>query len=106
MDTELVVEFVVMVCEQGPGKRGGTNDSRYAIHTPHFSHVNGGMSQPPHVLRVVVLVLTMTLNSPTDPSSIFEDGKLKPGIYKIQNLYSRTYLGIHEHSRQTCCRLA
>ena len=64
------------------------------------------MSQPPRVPRVVVLVLTMTLNSPTDSSSIFEDGKLKPGIYKIQNLYSRTYLDIHEHSRQMCCRPA
>ena len=36
--------------------------------------------------------------------SIFKDGKLKPGIYKIQNLFSETYLDIHRHSREVCCR--
>ena len=46
----------------------------------------------------------MTFASPNEPSSIFEDGKLKPGIYKIQNLYSQTYLDIHEHSKATCGR--
>ena len=46
----------------------------------------------------------MTLDSPSDPLSIFDNGKLKPGIYKIQNLYTQTYLDIHEHSRQMCCR--
>ena len=63
-------------------------------------------SQPPRVLHVVVLSLTMTLDSPSDSVSIFENGKLKPGIYKIQNLYSQTYLDIHEYSRELCCRPA
>ena len=50
---------------------------------------------------------TMTLGLTTgDFQSIFEDGKLKPGIYKIQNLYSQTYMEIHEHSREVCCRPA
>ena len=48
----------------------------------------------------------MTFSSSNEPSSIFEDGKLKPGIYKIQNLYSQTYLDIHEHSKATCGRPA
>jgi len=48
----------------------------------------------------------MTLNSTGDSSSIFKDGKLKPGVYKIQNLYSETYLDIHRHSKQVCCRPA
>ena len=50
----------------------------------------------------------MTLNSPTgnDSSSIFEDGKLKPGIYKIQNLFAETYMDIHLHSKKVCCRPA
>ena len=30
----------------------------------------------------------MTLRSTSDPSSILENGKLKPGIYKIQNIQS------------------
>ena len=47
----------------------------------------------------------MALNS-NSSSSILERGKLKPGIYKIQNLYSQTYLDIHEHSREVCCRPA
>jgi len=48
----------------------------------------------------------MNPDLPGDPPSIFENGRLKPGIYKIQNLYSKTYLDIHEHSRETCCRPA
>jgi len=35
---------------------------------------------------------------------IFENGKLKAGIYKIQNLYTQGYVDIHEHSREVCCR--
>ena len=63
--------------------------------------------QVPHVLHVVVLALMMTMNSTTSDSlSIFEDGKLNPGIYKIQNLYGQTYMDIHEHSREVCCRPA
>ena len=42
----------------------------------------------------------MTLNQ------IFKDGKLKPGIYKIQNLSSRTYLDVDESLRDVCCRPA
>jgi hypothetical protein len=48
----------------------------------------------------------MTVTSTGDSPSIFKDGKLKPGIYKIQNLYTQTYIDIHEHSRQVCCRPA
>ncbi|KAF9642075.1 hypothetical protein BDM02DRAFT_2708081 [Thelephora ganbajun] len=45
----------------------------------------------------------MTLDSNSD-LSIFKDGRLKPGIYKIQNLYAETYLDIHQHSKGVCCR--
>jgi len=48
----------------------------------------------------------MTANSTSDSSSIFKNGKLKPGIYKIQNLFSETYLDIHQHSNKLCCRPA
>ena len=36
--------------------------------------------------------------------TIFKDGKLKPGIYKFQNLYNDAYLDIHENSREMYCR--
>ena len=49
---------------------------------------------------------TMTLNSTNDCSSILEGGELKPGTYKIQNIYSETFLDIHVHSREVCCRPA
>ena len=49
---------------------------------------------------------TMTLNSTSDSCSVFEDGKLKPGIYKIQNVYTETYLDIDVYSRVVCCRPA
>jgi len=42
----------------------------------------------------------------TSIPSIFENGKLKPGIYKIQNLYTEGFVDIHEHSREMCCRPA
>jgi hypothetical protein len=42
--------------------------------------------------------------SSSNPPSIFENGMVKPGVYKIQNLYAETYLDIHEHSRELCCR--
>lgn len=38
--------------------------------------------------------------------TIFEGGKLKPGFYKIQNLVSKTYVDIHEHTMGVCCRPA
>ena len=41
-----------------------------------------------------------------DPMSIFVDGKLKPGAYKVQNLYSQTYLEVLESSKTLCCRPA
>ena len=46
----------------------------------------------------------MTLNSTSSFSSNFKDRNLKPGIYKIQNLYAQTYLNVHEHSKEVCCR--
>jgi hypothetical protein len=53
----------------------------------------------------------MTLTSKNDTMSIFRDGKLKPGIYKIQNLVGQTYVDItHVDTRgqvgELCCRPA
>ena len=42
----------------------------------------------------------------SNPSPIFEDGKLKPGIYKIQNIFAENYVDIELHSREMCCRPA
>jgi len=70
------------------------------------SHAICITSQPPRVLHVVVLVLTMTLSSTGNSSSILEGGKLKPGTYKIQNIYTETYVDIEVHSREMCCRPA
>ena len=45
------------------------------------------------------------MNPKTSESlSIFKDGKLKPGFYKIQNLHSQTYMDVEERSREVCCR--
>ena len=46
------------------------------------------------------------MKSTGDSSSILKDGKLKPGIYKIQNLQSETYVDIEAHSGKVCCRPA
>ena len=57
-------------------------------------------SNPARVPHVVVLALTMT----STPTKIFKDGKLRPGIYKIQNLYTKGFLDAYEHSKEMCCR--
>lgn len=46
----------------------------------------------------------MTLHSTKDSLSVFQDGKLKPGVYKIQNVVTQTFVGIEEHSRRMCSR--
>ena len=46
----------------------------------------------------------MTLTSTGHSLSISEDGKLKPGIYKIQNIQTETYVDIEVHLREVCCR--
>ena len=46
----------------------------------------------------------MTPNFTNNSSSIFNNGRLRPGIYKIQNLFSETYLDVHQHSGVVCCR--
>jgi hypothetical protein len=38
--------------------------------------------------------------------SIFQDGKLKPGIYKIRSVLTQTYVDIEEHSRKIVSRPA
>ena len=37
-------------------------------------------------------------------SAILQDGKIKPGIYKIQNIVSRTYADIKDDVRELCGR--
>ena len=46
----------------------------------------------------------MTYNSSSTSPSIFQDGKLKPGVYKIQNIVSKTYVDIKDHLRELCGR--
>jgi len=48
----------------------------------------------------------MTLTSTDNSASIFKDGKLKPGVYKIQNIVGQTYVDIREHVRELCGRPA
>ena len=41
----------------------------------------------------------------TTGSAIFQaDGKLKPGIYKIRNIVSKTYVDIKDDVRELCGR--
>jgi len=48
----------------------------------------------------------MTLNPAADSLSIFKDGKVKPGIYKIQNTVAGTFLDYEVHTRELLCRPA
>ena len=42
----------------------------------------------------------------SDSVSIFKDGKLEPGVFKIQNIASQTYLDVRDHTKEVCCRPA
>jgi len=46
----------------------------------------------------------MTLKSASDSSSILKDGKLNPGIYKIQSINTETYVDVDVLKREVCCR--
>ena len=48
----------------------------------------------------------MTTNPTGDSPSIFRDGRLRPGIYKIQNVLTETYVDIEMHSQIVCSRPA
>jgi hypothetical protein len=48
----------------------------------------------------------MPLPSQNESGSIFREGKLKPGVYKIQNVVGQTYVDVREHSKQLCGRPA
>lgn len=51
-------------------------------------------------LHAVVPILAMTS---TSNSSIFNNGRLRQGTYKIQNLHTRTYADINESTREMFC---
>ena len=61
-----------------------------------------GWTQPCATLLFVAVMIT----SPPGSMSIFVNGRLKPGVYKVQNLASQTYIEILEPSRELCCRPA
>lgn len=46
----------------------------------------------------------MTYSSSMPDSSIFQDGKLKPGIYKIRNIVSKTFVETKDDVRELCGR--
>ena len=46
----------------------------------------------------------MNPTSKDEPDSVFRDGRIKPGIYKILNVVGQTYVDIQEHSRELCGR--
>ena len=61
----------------------------------------------PRVPHFIALTLLTMNPHPTGGSSlIFQDGKLKPGIYKIQNVLTETYVDIEISSRIVCSRPA
>ena len=46
---------------------------------------------------------TMTANPSNDSTSIFNHGRVKPGIYKIYSIYHQSYLDIQERTMQLRC---
>ena len=49
-------------------------------------------------------IATMSHNNTRPSVSLFQGGKLKPGIYKIRNIVSRTYVDTKDDLRELCGR--
>jgi hypothetical protein len=62
------------------------------------------LARVPHVVVFALPTMAFTLTSGS--SSIFKDGRLKPGVYKIQNIHSETFLDVEVHSKAVYCRPA
>ena len=60
----------------------------------------------PNDIHPIALAPAMTLTSTAEAISIFKDGKLKPGFYKIQNIVAETFLDCEVHTKEMCCRPA
>ena len=55
-------------------------------------------------LYAVSSLVSVQTPVPARMSSILTDGKLKPGVYRIQNLAGQTFVEMQEGPRQLCCR--
>ena len=104
MDEATVGEYTDMI--GGVGARGGAHDqsNRRGDVTATLEHActrRWRLSPPSNPCP-----RTMTLTSADESVSIFQDGKLRPGIYKIQNVAGQTYVDIHDRTHELCCRPA
>ena len=70
----------------------------------HDNHKLLALARVPHI--VLPAPSTITLNSTGGSSSMFNEGTQTPGIYRIQNISTETYLDIEVPSRDVCCRPA
>jgi hypothetical protein len=52
----------------------------------------------------IPLFATMPDNLTRSSPSIFENGKIRPGVYKIRNIVSRTFVDTKDHVRELCGR--
>ena len=64
-----------------------------------------GHEQNVELPRLLVTAIMLVL-PPSDPMSIFVNGKLRPGVYQVQNLTGQTFLEILEDTKEVCCRPA
>jgi hypothetical protein len=76
------------------GKRGGV----------YIKYRGGAHEQKARLPHTSALTTIMSVPPPKDLMSMFVNGTLKPGKYKVQNLTGQTYLEILEDSRELCCR--
>lgn len=100
MDAGSFVGVAAMLCGQELWKREAGATGKSVAGTCRCKTI----ARVPHV--VVLALSTMSSNSTSGSSSIFNNGKLNPGIYKIQSIFTQTYLDIEVHSRDVCCRPA
>ena len=73
-----------------------------AVCPPHFCLA--AVAHDSHRSRSHTIIMVLTTKN--DSTSIFKDGKLKSGTYKIQNIVGQTYVDIREHNKELCCRPA
>ena len=68
------------------------------------AYIYAGCASTATSQTTTTLAPAMVYNSRETGNSIFQDGRLKPGTYKIRNIVSKTFVDIKDDLRELCGR--
>ena len=86
------------------GNRGKSRPDAVTVHRHSPATLLPGKRRPRLPRFFSSRSITVTSTPTSDSMPVFEDGKLRPGIYKIMSIIGQTYVDIREHNRELCGR--